>query len=375
MFKVLVVFGTRPEAIKMSAVIKELQRHKDKIKTCVCVTAQHRQMLDPFLKNFKIRADYDLNIMRKNQTLEYITSAVLTRVGKIIVKERPDYVLVQGDTTTSMAASLAAFYHKVKIGHIEAGLRTYDKSRPFPEEINRQWIDDISDLFFVHTKQAKDNLLKEGKSTQKIAITGNTVVDAVLDVALMQSKFDDPALLRIISKYRKLILVTAHRRENLGKPLEQICLALKEIAIKYPQEIGIVYPVHLNPAVGQKVKEVLRELKNVHLMPPLDYFSFIHLMKNSYLILSDSGGIQEEAPSLNKPVLVLRDKTERPEALKVGATQLVGTNTKRIVDAVSLLIESPKAYNKMSKVRNPYGDGKASQRIVSRLLKEHRPCP
>jgi len=366
--KILIVFGTRPEAVKMAPVIKELGRHKGRIKTCVCVTAQHRQMLDPFLKNFNIRPDYDLNIMRKNQSLGYITSTVLTEMGKIIAREGPDYVLVQGDTTTSMAAALAAFYHQVKIGHIEAGLRTYDKNRPYPEEANRHIIDDISDLFFVHTKEARDNLLKEGKPADKIQITGNTVIDAVLEVAKRKTKFDHPALL----KKKKVVLVTAHRRENLGRPLERICLAIKKLALKYPAEIEIIYPVHLNPAVGQKAHQILGNIKNVHLILPLDYFSFIHLMKNAYLILSDSGGVQEEAPSLHKPVLVLREVTERPEALKAGATKLVGTDIKRIVDAASRLIESKKAYQKMAKVPNPYGDGKAAQRIVARLLDRKR---
>jgi UDP-N-acetylglucosamine 2-epimerase (non-hydrolysing) len=367
--KVLTVFGTRPEAIKMYPVIKELLKYKKRIKSCVCVTAQHRQMLDPFLNNFNIKPDYDLNIMRSKQTLEYVTNTVLSKVSQIIKKEKPDYILVQGDTTTSMAASLAAFYSNVKIGHIEAGLRTYDKNKPFPEEANRCFIDAMSDLFFVHTKQAKENLLKEGKSANQIYVTGNTVIDAVLDVSKGKTKIDDPVLSRMISLRKKIILVTAHRRENLGEPLERICQALKRIALKYGQEVVIVYPVHLNPAVGQIARRVLKDIPNVYLAGPLDYFSFVHLMKVSYLILSDSGGIQEEAPSLHKPVLVLREVTERPEALKAGATKLVGTNIKRIVDQVSLLIENRKAYQKMAQVRNPYGDGQASKRIVARLLK------
>jgi len=359
--KILTVFGTRPEAVKMAPVIKELRKHKDRVKTLICVTAQHRQMLDPFLKNFNIKPDYDLNIMRKNQSQEYIVNTVLTRVGRIIAKEKPNYILVQGDTTTSMAAALAAFYHHVKIVHIEAGLRTYDKNRPFPEEANRNFIDDISDLFFVHTREAKNNLLKEGKSANKIEITGNTVIDAVLDVAGRKHP---------LKGKKKIILVTAHRRENLGRPLEQICLAIKKIALKYVNEIEIVYPVHLNPAVKGKVYKILQGIENIHLEAPMDYFSFIHLMKSSYFILSDSGGVQEEAPSLHKPVLVLREVTERPEAVATGATQLVGTSAKRIVDAASRLIEDKKVYQKMAKARNPYGDGKASQRIVERLLRE-----
>jgi len=369
--KIIIVFGTRPEAIKMAPVIKELRKFPGEMDCKVCVSAQHRQMLDPFLKNFKIKPDYDLNIMQKNQSLEYIIHTVLGGLRKIILKEQPDYILVQGDTTTAMAAALAAYYHHVKIAHIEAGLRTYDKNRPFPEEANRQFIDDISDLFFVHTKEARDNLLKEGKPANKIHLTGNTVIDAVLEVAQRCENIGSPVHIEKAGKSgKKIILVTAHRRENWGRPLEQICLAVKKIALKYPAEVEIIYPVHLNPAVKEMVYKTLRGIKNVHLIAPLDYFSFIHLMKSSYMILSDSGGVQEEAPSLHKPVLVLRDVTERPEALKAGATKMVGTDIKRIVDAASRLIENKKAYQKMAQVRNPYGDGKASQRIVSRLLKE-----
>jgi UDP-N-acetylglucosamine 2-epimerase (non-hydrolysing) len=362
MLKVLVVFGTRPEAVKMAPVINELRKFPKRIKCKVCVTAQHRQMLDPFLTNFKIKPDYDLNIMRKGQTLDYVTTEVLTKVGKVIDWERPDYVLVQGDTTTSMAAALAAFYRKVKVGHIEAGLRTYDKTRPFPEEANRRFIDDISDLYFVHTKEAMHNLLKEGVAAKKISVTGNTVIDAVLNAAKVPMFIKHPAL-----KAKKMILVTAHRRENLGAPLENICKAIKAIASSYP-DVAIVYPVHLNPAVKQKADRILKGIANVYLMAPLDYFSFVHFMKSSYLILSDSGGVQEEAPGLKKPVLVLRDVTERPEAVKAGVTKLVGTNTNNIVKAVKNLLNNRKVYQKMTKARNPYGDGKASQRIVARLL-------
>jgi UDP-N-acetylglucosamine 2-epimerase (non-hydrolysing) len=372
MLKVLCVFGTRPEVIKMAPVIKELKKHVGKIKCRVCVSAQHRQMLDPFLKIFNIRSDYDLNIMQEKQSLEYITSTVLSQMGYVLEREKPDYVLVQGDTTTSMAAALAAYYHKIPIGHIEAGLRTHDKYRPFPEEINRIFIDDLSDLFFVHTKEAKNNLLAEGRSKSHIEVTGNTVIDALLQTAELKVNLKNTPLANISIGKKKIILITAHRRENLGVPLENICLAIKALAHKYRDSATFIYPVHLNPAVQQKAKKFLGNISNVFLIPPLDYVSFVQIMKHSYLILTDSGGIQEEAPSLQKPILVLRDVTERPEVLKAGASRLVGTNIKRIVEETTRLIEDPKEYKKMSNIRNPYGDGKASWRIVQRLLKEKK---
>jgi len=367
--KVLTVFGTRPEAVKMAPVIKELRKFPEIIECKVCVSAQHRAMLDPFLKLFDINPDFDLDVMRENQSLEYITSTVLSQMGRIIETERPDFVLVQGDTTTSMAAALAAFYQQVRIGHIEAGLRTYDKRQPFPEEINRRIIDDISDLYFVHTPEARDNLLKEGVLAERIALTGNTGIDSLLEVA-SKPDIGEGLWQGIPLEGKKIILVTAHRRENIGKPLENICQALRIIADKYADDVLIIYPVHLNPKVKETVNQFLNGYKNIFCIEPLGYEAFVHAMKKSYLILTDSGGIQEEAPSLHKPVLVLREVTERPEALETGATALVGTDTKRIVEKTSLLIEDKSAYQKMAQAVNPYGDGQAAQRIVERLLRK-----
>ncbi|MBI4309466.1 MAG: UDP-N-acetylglucosamine 2-epimerase (non-hydrolyzing) [Candidatus Omnitrophica bacterium] len=368
--KILTVFGTRPEAVKMAPVIKELRKHPQHFDCKVCVSAQHREMLDPFLRLFGIAADYDLNIMQEKQSLEYITSTILSQMGYLLEEERPDFVLVQGDTTTSMAAALAAFYKRVRIGHIEAGLRTGDKYQPFPEEINRRMIDTMSDLYFAHTQEAKDNLIAEGFPSDRIELTGNTVIDALLDVAQKEMDFAGTPLAAVPLAGKKVILVTAHRRENVGRPLEDICKALQAIAAKYADEAVIVYPVHLNPAVQETANALLKGHKNIFLIAPLDYVLFVHLMKSSYLILTDSGGIQEEAASLHKPVLVLREVTERPEALAAGATRLVGTDTKRIVDETSVLMEDPQAYQKMSHAANPYGDGQAGRRIAARLLKE-----
>ncbi len=368
--KVLAVFGTRPEAVKMAPVIKELRKFPEAFDCKVCVSAQHRAMLDPFLKLFGIVPDFDLNVMREKQSLEYITSTVLSQMGRIIEQERPDFVLVQGDTTTSMAAALAAFYQHVRIGHIEAGLRTHDKKQPFPEEINRRIIDNMSDLYFVHTPQARENLLKEGVSLDRIELTGNTVIDALLEIISRPQEILHSSLKGIHFEAKKTILVTAHRRENIGRPLENICRALQIIADKYADEVVIIYPVHLNPGVRETVHLLLKGHKNIFCIEPLEYEAFVGMMKRSYLILTDSGGIQEEAPSLHKPVLVLREVTERPEALQTGATCLVGTDINRIVEQTCLLIEDSQAYQKMAQAINPYGDGKASQRIVERLLRE-----
>ena len=369
MLKVLFVLGTRPEAIKMAPVIKEFRKYPHKISCRVCVTSQHKEMLIPFLKLFKIRKDYDLNIMHKKQSLEYITSTVLSQMGYIFEKYQPHYVFVQGDTSTALAASLAAYYNKIKVGHIEAGLRTGNKHEPFPEEINRVIIDDIADLYFAHTFAAKKNLLKEGVKNSAIEVTGNTVIDSLLDVAQKKFDFRKTILKSIVNKNKKIILITAHRRESFGKPLKNICQAIKVLANRYP-EIHFVFPVHLNPAVQKTVYPILANSKNVFLIKPLDYVTFIHLMKRSFLVLTDSGGVQEEAPTLHKPVLVLRDKTERPEALKTGATFLVGTNQRVIINKTIQLIENRETYRKMSTAKNPYGDGKASQRILQCILRE-----
>jgi UDP-N-acetylglucosamine 2-epimerase len=365
----------------MAPVIKELRKHSDKINYRVCVTAQHRQMLDQVLDLFEIKPDYDLDIMRANQSLGYVTAIVLTRLEEIIEgTEKLDYVLVQGDTTTAMAASLAAFYQRVKVGHVEAGLRTWDKSNPYPEEVNRKITDAVSDLHFAPTEQAKRNLLREGIAEEGIVVTGNTVIDALLDVVNKKFNFAGRPLENIpfdegqppapfLKGEVRIILVTAHRRENLGEPLRNICQALREIAERY-DDVHIVYPVHLNPNVQRIVYSTLDGVANVSLIEPLDYQAFVHLMNRSFLVLTDSGGLQEEAPSLGKPVLVLRETTERPEAVEAGTAQLVGTSCERIVGATVKLLEDEWEYNRMAKAVNPYGDGKASQRIVACLLEK-----
>ncbi len=369
MVKILTVFGTRPEVIKIAPAIKELCKHPDKFICCTCITAQHRQMVDQLLKLFEIKPNYDLNIMKENQSLEYVTVTVLTQIGEIIRKERPDYLLVQGDTTTSMAASLAAFYQKVKIIHLEAGLRTWNKLHPYPEEINRIIIDSMSDLCFAHTEQAKQNLLREGVALDKIEVTGNTVIDSLLGIAATDIDTRNSPLENIPFN-KKIILVTAHRRENFGQPLINICNAIKEIALRYSSSVQIVYPVHPNPNVQKPVCSILKGIINVSLIEPLDYKYFVHLMRHSCLILTDSGGLQEEAPSLGKPVLVLRQVTERPEAVETGTAEVVGTQSRAIVEATVKLLENKEKYERMVQATNPYGDGKASKRIVERLLKE-----
>lgn len=370
MFKILTVIGTRPEVIKMAPVITELRKQPSEFACRVCLTAQHRQMIDPLLKLFDIKPVYDLNIMLENQDLEYITVNVLSKVVQIIRQEKPDYLMVQGDTTTAMAASLAAFYQKVKIAHVEAGLRTWNKMQPYPEEINRKIIDAVSDICFAHTEHAKQNLLKEGIPEMNIVVTGNTVIDALLDMARREFDVAGTVLANIPFNDRKVILVTAHRRENFGQPLINICHAIREIAMHYPSDVYVVYPVHLNPNVQDPAYSILGGIKNVLLVEPLDYEPFVHLIKRSYLILTDSGGLQEEAPSLGKPVLVLREVTERPEAVEAGTAQLVGTRPEKIIERTIELLEDDREYERMSKALNPYGDGKASERIVSRILKE-----
>ena len=369
MVKILSVFGTRPEVIKIAPAIKELCKHPDKFICCTCITAQHRQMVDQLLKLFEIKPNYDLNIMKENQSLEYVTVTVLAQIGEIIRKERPDYLLVQGDTTTSMAASLAAFYQKVKIIHLEAGLRTWNKSHPYPEETNRIIIDSMSDLCFTHTEQAKQNLLREGVALDKIEVTGNTVIDSLLGIAAADIDTRNSPLENIPFN-KKIILVTAHRRENFGQPLINICNAIKEIALRYSSSVQIVYPVHPNPNVQKPVCSILKGIINVSLIEPLDYKYFVHLMRHSCLILTDSGGLQEEAPSLGKPVLVLRQVTERPEAVETGTAEVVGTQSRAIVEATVKLLENKEKYERMVQATNPYGDGNAGKRIVERLLKE-----
>ncbi len=367
---VLIVFGTRPEVIKMAPVVREFRKFPGRFNTKVCVTGQHRQMIDPLLKLFEIKVDYDLEIMRANQDLEYITKRVLDEVGAIILNDKIDWVLVQGDTTTAMAAALAAFYKKAKIGHIEAGLRTWDKENPYPEEVNRRIIDAMSDLCFAHTPAARKNLLNEGTKAAIVDVTGNTVIDALLQSVNKKYSFKGTALAGVETEKRKIILMTAHRRENVGEPIINICRAVKELALRYPKELLFIYPVHLNPKIKEPVHALLSGLENVILTAPMEYLPLVHLMKRSHFILTDSGGLQEEAPALGKPVLVLRETTERPEGVKAGCVEVIGTETKAIVKAVETLLKDKKKYARMSKAKNPYGDGTASRKIAARLGKE-----
>lgn len=364
--KVLCVFGTRPEAIKMAPVVKELQKQADRITTVVCVTGQHREMLDQVLNLFSIRPTYDLKLMQLNQTLSVLTASVLMSLDAVIDDQKPDWVLTQGDTTTAMAASLAAFYHRVKVGHIEAGLRTGDRFQPFPEEINRRIADCVCDLHFAPTENSRQNLLREGVSEASISVTGNTVIDALLEVAEMTYDWAAGPLAEV-PQSKRLILVTAHRRENFGEPMEQICAALNEIAGRYP-DTQLVYPVHLNPNVRQVAFAKLSHTPNITLLEPLDYLPLVQLMKRSHLVLTDSGGLQEEAPGLGKPVLVLREVTERPEGVEAGTVRLVGTDPQKIIGETVRLLEDHDEYERMSRAVNPYGDGHASERVVARLL-------
>jgi len=365
--KVLSVFGTRPEAIKMAPVIKELEKHPDKIVSRVCVTAQHREMLDQVLDLFKITPDYDLNLMQPDQTLSGLTALIFNELDPVIAREKPDWILVQGDTTTVMAASLVAFYHRVKVGHVEAGLRTYDKWQPFPEEINRRVAGVVADLHFAATETAKSHLLGENISPDLIRVTGNPVIDALRMAAAMPYAVKSGPLAQV-SEDRRVILVTAHRRESFGKPLENICVALREIAGSYRDDVQIVYPVHLNPNVQEPVYRLLNDVPNIVLLPPLDYLPMVHLIKRCYLALTDSGGIQEEAPGLGKPVLVMRETTERPEGVTAGTARVVGTDPDVIVMETRRLLEDSAAYARMASAVNPYGDGRASGRIVNALL-------
>ncbi|MFN0122472.1 MAG: non-hydrolyzing UDP-N-acetylglucosamine 2-epimerase [Blastocatellia bacterium] len=365
--KVLCVFGTRPEAIKMAPVVKAFRNHPEKFETRVCVTAQHREMLDQVLDLFQIRPDHDLNLMRANQSLAAITASVITQLDQVLQQEKPDWILVQGDTTTAMAAALTGFYNRVRVGHIEAGLRTWDKAQPFPEEINRVLAGHLSDLHFAPTEQARQNLLREGINTDHVFVTGNTVIDALLDVADRPFSWADSAL-RDIPRDRKIILVTAHRRENFGAPLQNICEALADIAAQR-DDIHIVYPVHLNPNVREVAHRRLGNISNITLLPPLEYLPMAHLLKTSWLVLTDSGGLQEEAPGLGKPVLVMRDVTERPEGVAAGTVKLVGTTRETIVGEVRCLLEDKSTYAQMSQAVNPYGDGHASQRIVDAIAR------
>ena len=372
MKKILLVFGTRPEAIKMAPLVKALQKDTEHFETRVCVTAQHRQMLDQVLEVFGITPEYDLNIMAPNQDLYDITAKVLLGLREVLKDFRPDTVLVHGDTTTSMAASLAAFYMQIPVGHVEAGLRTYNMLSPWPEEMNRQVTDRICTYYFAPTEQSRANLLQENIDAKKIFITGNTVIDALLmavDIISTTAGVKEKMAKELQEKGytvgdREYILVTGHRRENFGDGFLHICKAIKELAALHP-EMDIVYPVHLNPNVQKPVYELLSSLSNVYLISPLDYLPFIYAMQHSTLLLTDSGGVQEEAPSLGKPVLVMRDTTERPEAVEAGTVKLVGTNAEAIVSNVTALLLDKEMYKRMSETHNPYGDGQACERIIA----------
>ena len=358
--KVMVVFGTRPEAIKMAPLVLELQKHSDSIETITVVTAQHRQMLDQVLETFSIEPHYDLDIMGKNQSLLDITGKILEKFDPVVKQELPDMILVHGDTTTTFAASLVAFYNQVRIGHVEAGLRTFDKYSPFPEEMNRQMTDNLADLYFAPTSESKENLLKENHPESAIVITGNTAIDA-LKLTVQSDYYHE--VLDQLDPDKKLVLVTMHRRENQGQPMRNVFAALREM-VDLHQEIEVVYPVHLSPAVQEAANDILAGHDRIHLIEPLDVLDFHNLASRSYFIMTDSGGVQEEAPSLGKPVLVLRDTTERPEGVRAGTLKLVGTDPVRVKEAMAALLTDETLYRQMSQAPNPYGDGRASERIV-----------
>jgi UDP-N-acetylglucosamine 2-epimerase len=361
--KIMVVFGTRPEAIKMAPLVLELQKQKETIETITVVTAQHRQMLDQVLETFKVVPDYDLDIMGKRQTLLEITSKILDKLDPVIKKEKPDMVLVHGDTTTTFAASLVAFYNQVSIGHVEAGLRTFDKYSPYPEEMNRQMTDNLADLYFAPTSESKDNLLKENHPESSIVVTGNTAIDA-LKLTVQEDYHHE--VLDQVDPAKKVILVTMHRRENQGAPMRAVFGALREMVDQEPN-IEVVYPVHLSPAVQEVANDLLGDHDRIHLIAPLDVLDFHNLASRSYFIMSDSGGVQEEAPSLGKPVLVLRDTTERPEGVRAGTLKLVGTDPAVVKATMTELLTNEHLYLEMANARNPYGDGRASERIVQAI--------
>jgi UDP-N-acetylglucosamine 2-epimerase (non-hydrolysing) len=364
---VLSIFGTRPEAIKLAPVIRELRKRGDRVVSKVCVTAQHRQMLDQVLDLFSIRPDYDLDVMEADQELGPLTRSVLASLEPILEQDRPDWVLVQGDTTTVMAACLLAYFHHVRVGHVEAGLRTGDKWQPFPEEINRRIAGVTADLHFAPTERAKANLLREGVAEDLIAVTGNPVIDALQEIS--RTAYDVAVgPLSSVNWARRILLVTLHRREHFGLRLEGILGALAELARRRAGEIELVYPVHLNPKVREPAHRILGSLPNVHLLEPLDYLPLVHLLKRAYMALTDSGGIQEEAPAMGIPVLVLREKTERPEAVEAGTAILAGTDPARILAESERLLDDSQAHAAMARATNPYGDGRAAERIVAALL-------
>jgi UDP-N-acetylglucosamine 2-epimerase (non-hydrolysing) len=369
--RVLSIFGTRPEAVKMAPVVQALQAAQG-IDSRVCVTAQHREMLDQVLNLFQIKPDYDLNLMRPNQTLSELTAQILVNLDPVLADEHPDWILVQGDTTTVMAASLAAFYRGILVGHVEAGLRTDDKRQPFPEEINRRIASVTADLNFAPTQLSRQNLLHEGVEDARILVTGNPGIDALRQISSLPApKEVTDAIKRwgIDAKNKRLILITAHRRENFGEPIENICQALKTLAERYADRLHVVWPVHLNPNIQEPVLNSLQQVHGITLLPPVEYISLVHFMKAASLILTDSGGIQEDATALGKPTLVLREKTERPEGVTAGVLKLVGTNTEKIVTEGARLLDDELAYDAMAHANNPFGDGHAAERIVEGILK------
>lgn len=365
MLKVMPIFGTRPEAIKMAPLVKELESASD-IETVVCVTAQHRDMLDQVLRLFNIDPKYDLDVMKKNQSLSAITSSVLKGLDEVLEKEKPDLILVHGDTTTTFVSALSAFYKKIKVGHIEAGLRSHDKWFPYPEEINRKLTGVLADLHFAPTQTAKDNLLREGVCDKDIFVTGNTVIDAMKYTVKDNYVFRDDRLNNIDYENKRVIVVTAHRRENWGEPIENVCNALRKIAINI-KDTYIIYPVHKNPIVRDAVFSILDDIENVLLLDPIDTDEMHNLLKRCYMVMTDSGGLQEEVPSLGKPVLVLRDVTERPEAVKAGTVKIIGTDFDRVYSEAKLLLTDKNEYDRMANAVNPYGDGNASRRIVTAI--------
>jgi UDP-N-acetylglucosamine 2-epimerase (non-hydrolysing) len=374
--KILSVFGTRPEAVKMAPIVR-LLRQTPGVESRVCVTAQHRQMLDQVLELFQIKPDYDLDLMRDGQSLAQISASIFTHLDPVLAGFQPDWILVVGDTTTVVTTSQLAYYHRIKLGHVEAGLRTRNKWHPFPEEINRRIATVIADLHFAPTEWSKENLLREGVDEKDILVTGNSVIDALHFVASQEEPREITALIDRLGTKRpeirgleikRLVLVTAHRRENFGEPLENICCAIRELALR--EDVEVVYPVHLNPKVQELVNRILRGLPHVTLLPPLDYLPMVHLMKHATFLLTDSGGLQEEAPSFGIPVLVMRETTERPEGVEAGTLKLVGTETNNILQEATRLLDDPAAYTAMAKAINPYGDGHTAELIVNALLRD-----
>jgi UDP-N-acetylglucosamine 2-epimerase len=368
MLTFLSIIGTRPEAIKMAPVVKELGKYPGLVRSLVCVTGQHRQLLDQVLRLFVIEPDYDLNLMQPDQSLCELTAGLFAGLDTVVANTKPDWILAQGDTTTVLAAAMVAYYHKTSFGHVEAGLRTGDRYKPFPEEVNRRIADSLADLHFAPTERNKQALLQEGCAVDSVLVTGNTVIDALLTVAAQPYDWTTFPLADVLGG-KRLVLITAHRRESFGTPLREICLAIRKIARQFESDgVHFVYPVHFNPNVSQPVGEIVSGIPNVSLIEPLDYLSMVHFIKRSTLILTDSGGIQEEAPTLGVPVLVMRDTTERPEGVEAGVTKLVGTHHRRIVEEAERLLRDRAAYDGMARVANPYGDGKAATRIVDALL-------